>query len=116
MQELLLTSTHPYTISVIAVDNVAPVISGCPNSDTYPVSCTSPSRSVTWIPPTAADDSGGIPAVSSTHQPGSLFSVGTTPVTYTFTDSAGNSAMCSFSVTGNKHLCKVLFSFYNLTG
>ena len=78
---------------------MAPVINNCPNSDTHSVSCTTPSRPVLWVPPTATDDSGGIPTVSSSHQPGSLFNVGTTPVVYTFTDSAGNSAQCAFTVT-----------------
>ena len=86
---------------VLAVDDVAPMIFGCPNSDTYPVSCRVPARTVNWIPPTATDNSGGIPAVTTTHQPGESFPVGTTPVVYTFTDSEGNSAQCTFTVTGN---------------
>ena len=89
------------TLSVVPVDNEAPMINNCPNSDTFPTSCNAPSRSVTWIPPTATDNSGGIPVVSSSHQPGSVFSVGTAQVTYTFTDSSGNQAQCSFTVTGN---------------
>ena len=88
-------------VSVVLVDNKAPVISNCPNSVNNLVSCGVPSGTVTWIPPTATDNSGGIPAVSSTYQPGASFPVGTTPVTYTFTDSAGNQAQCSFAVTGN---------------
>ena len=86
---------------MVLVDNTAPVISNCPNSVNNPVSCGVPSGTVTWIPPTATDNSGGIPALSSTHQPGASFPVGTTPVTYIFTDSAGNQAQCSFTVTGN---------------
>ena len=39
------------------------------------------------------------PTVTQTHQPGDSFSVGTTTVTYTFTDRAGNQALCSFTVT-----------------
>ena len=74
------------------------MVIGCPNSDTYPVSCRVPARTVTWIPPTATDNSGGIPAVSSTHQPGDSFPVGSTPVTYTFIDAAGNQAQCMFTV------------------
>ena len=93
-----------WNFPVLAVDDVVPMIIGCPNSDTYPVSCGIPARSVTWIPPTATDNSGGIPAVSSSHQPGASFPVGTTPVVYTFTDSAGNSAQCAFTVTGNSFL------------
>ena len=59
---------------------------------------------VTWTEPTASDDSGMTPTVTQSHQPGDSFPVGTTRVTYTFTDMAGNQAMCSFTVTiGNSH-------------
>ena len=88
-----------WTFSVLAVDITAPIINGCPSSDTYPTTFAMPSRSVTWTPPTATDSSGV--TVMSTHQPGDIFSVGTTPVVYTFTDSFGNSAQCDFTVTGN---------------
>jgi len=37
--------------------------------------------------------------VTSTHSPGTIFPAGTTTVTYTATDAAGNTAMCSFDVT-----------------
>ena len=58
------------------------------------------SRVVTWIEPTATDDSGFQPTVVSTHQSGSSFPVGTTQVTYIFMDQAGNEATCAFSITG----------------
>ena len=77
------------------------MVNGCPNSDIYPVPFGTSALPVTWTPPTATDNSGGIPVVSSSHQPGDSFPVGTTPVVYTFTDSAGNSAQCAFTVTGN---------------
>ena len=57
------------------------------------------SRIVTWTEPTATDNSGMTPTVTQSHQPGDSFTVGITQVTYTFTDMAGNSAMCTFSVT-----------------
>ena len=60
--------------------------------------------SVMWTEPTATDNSGMTPTVTQSHQPGDSFLVGTTQVTYTFTDIAGNEAMCSFTVTiGNLH-------------
>ena len=88
------------------------MIFGCPDSITMSVSLGTSSVPVTWIPPTATDNSGGIPAVSSSHQPGASFPVGTTPVTYTFTDSAGNAAQCVFTVTGKCHL-KLLSTLIN---
>ncbi len=87
--------------SVSAVDLDPPIISGCPDSQTYPVDIGTPFRSVTWIEPTAVDNSGGQPSVVQSHQPGQLFDVGVTQVTYTFTDVAGNQAQCAFTVTGN---------------
>ena len=89
------------SISVIAVDDIAPVINNCPNSQTVQAPCNVPSQTVTWIAPTATDNLGGIPTVMQTHRPGDSFPVGTTPVTYTFTDTSGNSAQCAFTVTGN---------------
>ena len=59
------------------------------------------SRVVTWIEPTATDDSGLPPTMVRSHQPGGSFPVGTTQVTYIFLDQAGNEATCAFSVTGN---------------
>lgn len=53
---------------------------------------------VTWNQPTASDNSGQTPNVQSTHQSGSSFPVGTSTVTYTFADAAGNEATCSFNV------------------
>ena len=44
---------------------------------------------VTWTAPTADDNCSA--TLSSTHNPGDSFNVGTTTVTYTATDAAGNS-------------------------
>ncbi len=40
-----------------------------------------------------------INVMSSTHEPGDVFPVGTTTVTYTATDGSGNTSTCSFDVT-----------------
>ena len=85
---------------VVEVDSIAPVIFGCPQSSTYTVAFGTTSRIVTWIEPTATDNSGGQPTVIKSHQPGDSFPVGTTQVTYTFRDQGGNEAMCSFPVMG----------------
>ena len=57
---------------------------------------------VTWTEPTATDNSGLTPTVTKSHQPGDSFPVGTTQVTYTFTDEAGNEAECQFEVIGKE--------------
>ena len=56
---------------------------------------------VTWTPATATDNSGDTPTLAVTHNPGDSFPIGTTLVTYTFTDASSNSAVCTFSVTVN---------------
>ena len=60
-----------------------------------------PSQVVTWIEPTATDNSGMTPTVTQSHQPGDSFPPGVTEVTYAFSDLAGNEAVCVFAITGN---------------
>ena len=55
-------------------------------------------QTATWTPPTASDNCPGV-SLSSNHNPGDTFDVGTTTVTYTATDGAGLTATCSFNVT-----------------
>ena len=62
---------------------------------------------VPWNEPTATDNSGMIPTVTQSHLPGDSFPVGTTQVTYTFTDMAGNQATCSFSLTIGKSVLNI---------
>ena len=58
-----------------------------------------------WTPPTATDNCTVQPTLTSTHQPGDSFPLGTTTVTYTATDDAGNQANCSFNVTVQQNPC-----------
>ena len=53
---------------------------------------------VTFDPPTVTDNSGATNFVSSTASSGDYFQVGTTVVTFTYADSSGNEASCSFVV------------------
>ena len=53
---------------------------------------------VSWTPPTATDNSGEAVSLTSALNPGHLFSIGTTRVTYTATDQYSNEAMASFDV------------------
>ena len=52
---------------------------------------------VSWTAPTATDNS-GTQTLTSDYNPGDSFPIGTTTVTYTSTDAAGNTATCSFDV------------------
>ena len=81
----------------LTVDTQAPVVS-CINDVTSTVGTGVGGTTVTWTEPTAIDNSGATPVISRTHTPGSFFGVGTTAVTYTFTDASGNTASCTFDV------------------
>ena len=52
---------------------------------------------VSWTAPTATDTNGV--TLTSSHNPGDTFPIGNTPVTYTATDEAGNTAQISFTVS-----------------
>merc|ERR1711962_779374 len=89
------------TVSTNVVDNVQPVISNCPSNRAVTASAGASSAVVTWTEPTAVDNSGVTVNRVSTASPGDSFNLGTTTVTYTFTDNSGNPALCSFTVTVN---------------
>lgn len=84
---------------VTVIDNTAPVIS-CPANITLEPTC--PSGAVaTWTPPVGTDNCpGAITTRTAGPAPGSVFPIGTTTVTYSVTDAAGNGPVsCSFTVT-----------------
>ena len=82
-------------------DNIPPVITFCPSSQTFQVSPGTNGLSVTWQEPQATDNSGVAPTVTSTHSSGNFFNIGFTNVAYTFSDGAGNQARCEFTITVN---------------
>ncbi len=89
------TGTANATVTV--VDDIDPVISNMPPSMVVvpqPNDCT---PSVNWTAPSASDNCSV--TLTSTHNPGDNFAVGTTTVTYTATDQSGNSVSASFDVT-----------------
>lgn len=96
-----------YTITVS--DNDAPVVSGCPSNIVQQRSCAG---AVTWTAPTALDNCSAV-TTTSTHNPGDNFPVGTTPVTYTFTDAALNQSTCTFNVTINQLAASHTASTFN---
>ena len=96
------TANCSFTVTVI--DNQKPVISGCPSNKTVSSSPGGCNAVVSWTEPTATDNctpSGSL-VWSKSHLPGSTFAPGTTVVTYTATDQAGNTSVaCSFTITVN---------------
>ncbi|MBI2274299.1 MAG: HYR domain-containing protein, partial [Bacteroidetes bacterium] len=90
------TVTCIFTVEV--VDNENPVIVNTPaniNQSNDPGQC---GAVINWTVPTATDNCPGVTLVSS-HQPGTVFPVGTTVVTYTATDASGHIVISQFSVT-----------------
>ncbi len=85
------------SFTVTVTDNENPVIA-CPANINTAGDLTLCGAVVTWAAPVASDNCPG-EVVTSTHNSGDTFSVGTTTVTYTVTDAAGNTAICSFDVT-----------------
>ncbi|PIK34617.1 hypothetical protein BSL78_28560 [Apostichopus japonicus] len=84
-------------ISGTYCDNTPPVIQDCPQFFSG-ILVFGDTGSVAWPPITATDNSGQPPAVDRSHNSGDQFPFGVTNVRYTFTDAAGNSAVCSFIV------------------
>ncbi|HEY0109281.1 MAG TPA: HYR domain-containing protein, partial [Fibrella sp.] len=104
--------------SVVVDDTQAPVISGCPTQAVTVQTGSgnnSCSQTASWTAPTATDNCGGAVAVSSNYQPGATFPVGTTTVTYTFTDAENNSSTCSFNVVVEDNTAPVIACPANIT-
>jgi hypothetical protein len=92
-----ISGTTSCTFNVTVNDIFPPVLTGCP-SDIVAFAATGECDTIiTWTPPFASDNCST--TVSNNYNPGDLFPVGVTTVTYTASDSTGNSANCSFTVT-----------------
>ncbi|HRQ28483.1 MAG TPA: HYR domain-containing protein, partial [Saprospiraceae bacterium] len=94
-----LTAQCSFTITV--TDTQKPVISGCPSNINRTSGAGQCSANVSWTEPVATDNctSSGNLVWTKSHTPGTSFPVGTTTVTYTVRDAAGNvSDVCSFNV------------------
>jgi len=86
-------------LQTLYVDSEPPSFTGCPADIVVEAPPGATAMSVTWVEPVASDTIPGPVAVTQSHAPGDAFPLGTTAVTYTATDSAGNSASCAFAVT-----------------
>ncbi len=84
-------------IQVIEVEDVENPMVTCPEDITVATALGACGAFVTWDAPVVVDNCPGV-QVSSDIQPGSIFLLGTTVVTYTVTDLSGNTATCSFNV------------------
>ena len=95
------TATSSFTVTV--TDDEAPVISNIPADFTVLTSGGLSTAVVTWPEAPAADpaasDNCGVTSFTSTHASGDTFNEGTTTVTYTAMDAAGNTTTSSFTVT-----------------
>jgi alpha-tubulin suppressor-like RCC1 family protein len=91
------SATEDGSFRVLGADTVPPVISGVPSIT--PVEATGPSgATVSWTAPAAADAVDPHPLVTCSPAPGSVFPIGTTPVTVTATDASQNSSSATFYV------------------
>jgi hypothetical protein len=86
------STIHQFTLRV--VDRTPPVLSCPPN---MLVLTSAQSQAVTYATPTASDNCPS-PSVSCVPSSGSSFPFGTTTVTCTAVDAAGNASSCSFNV------------------
>src|SRR5690554_2617874 len=103
-------NTATCSFDVTVNDTEAPVIVDCPTDITVNNDLGSCDAVVTWTAPTFTDNCTGT-TLTSTHEPGDVFPVGTTTVTYTATDGEGNTATCSFEVTVNDTEAPVFVDF-----
>ncbi len=87
--------THTQNITV--TDTTDPVITGTPSDIALNNDAENCGAQVTWTAPTATDNC-ALKSLESDHDSGDTFPVGTTLVTYTATDSCGNTATTSFNV------------------
>ncbi|XP_781917.4 hyalin [Strongylocentrotus purpuratus] len=86
------------SFSVTIIDDEDPVIHDCPDLRTgYLHYADQQSVGISWLVPSALDNSGNVSLVGS-RQPGDNFDKGRTTVTYTARDPSGNEETCSFRV------------------
>lgn len=88
------------TQTVTVIDNTPPTIAACPQNIAVVVSYDQTGAAVSWPEPTASDNCSA--TLTSNYASGATFPPGTTTVTYTATDPAGQTATCSFTVTVNR--------------
>ena len=91
-------NTISASFDVIITDNQAPAIADMPADITVSNDAGQCGAAVTWMAPSASDNC-GVTSFTSTDNSGDTFPVGTTMVTYTAVDAAGNTTTASFTIT-----------------
>ncbi|QLH45335.1 MAG: fibronectin type III domain-containing protein [Bacteroidota bacterium] len=84
-------------LELIDAGNTAPVVSNCPSTVYVATACDAANATATWSEPTVTDDC-GTPSSTASHNPGDVFPIGTTTVTYTYDDGFNPAVTCSFDV------------------
>lgn len=97
------STTCSFTVTIeeeVCTDTSAPALT-CPDNITQAQNTAGDGELtiVTWTAPTPTDDCDPTPTLTSSHQSGDAFPVGTTLVTYTAEDASGQSTNCTFTVT-----------------
>ncbi len=94
-------NSNACTYDIRIRDREAPVISNCPSDQHITVPFPSSGEYVTWPNPVATDNCNSPSRLTYASFPlnGSFFPLGSTVVSVTITDRAGNSAVCDFTVT-----------------
>ena len=82
--------------NIVVKDNTAPTVVACPQEINASADQSCQAK-ITWVAPNFTDNCSST-TVISTHKPNDIFPTGTTPVTYTATDNAGNITRCTFNV------------------
>ncbi|MBI2514374.1 MAG: HYR domain-containing protein [Opitutae bacterium] len=108
----VVTKTFTFTVTGNVVDNTAPVIA---ISGDLTAEATSPAGAPVNFTATATDDTDGSVSVTLSSASGSIFPLGTTTVTATATDAAGNVATKTFTVTVADTTAPVLTVPANIT-
>jgi hypothetical protein len=110
----LSSNTGNCTFTVTVTDNVAPVFSGCTNVSAFTAS-NSCDAVVNYTQPTATDNCDGARTVTCSPTAGSVFPKGVTTVSCSASDTSGNPANCTFTVTVTDNVKPVLSGCNNVT-
>lgn len=95
------------TRTVVVSDNTGPTISNVPGTTTAEATSAA-GAAVTYIEPTATDLSSGGASISCAPASGSVFSLGTTAVVCTASDSSGNTTQATFDIVVQDTIAPVL--------
>ena len=88
----------PLHFGPFKIDTTGPEIGGIPSDQALTIDYGSDAGTVFWEEPTATDAGCGLAALRATHASGDMFAIGTTTVTYTATDTLGNTTTAAFDV------------------